>query len=100
MCTIDLKGPRNSFEAMHLLQEDSTVEPEHMLSKGLWEDVALPALKKVSVLKLCMGPDATPSFSIDLYELHGEQIALPCSALHMSIASALGMLLLAVRCFC
>ena len=36
-----------------LSQDDAIVEPEHMLSKGLWEDIALPALKKVGVLKLC-----------------------------------------------
>ena len=54
-------------KAIHLPQEDAVVEPEHMLSRGLWEDIALPALKKVSVLKLCTGQDATSSFSTSLY---------------------------------
>lgn len=44
---------------LHLLQEDAVVEPEHMLSRGLWEDITLPALKKVGVFKLCTGPPAS-----------------------------------------
>lgn len=36
----------------HLLQEEPMVVPEYMLSKGLWEDIALPALKKVGASKL------------------------------------------------
>lgn len=36
-----------------LLQDEPMVEPEYMLSKGLWEDIALPALKKVSIFTLC-----------------------------------------------
>lgn len=32
------------------LQDVPVAEPEHMLAAGLWEDVALPALKKVSLL--------------------------------------------------
>ena len=63
-CTAFLEHPFSMFcvpgmlEAMvsimqHLLQEEPMVEPEYMLSKGLWEDVALPALKKVGVSKPC-----------------------------------------------
>lgn len=37
----------------YLLQEEPMVEPEYMLSKGLWEDIALPALKKVGASRLC-----------------------------------------------
>ena len=33
-----------------VMQDLPVVEPEHMLSAGLWEDIALPALKKVAVL--------------------------------------------------
>lgn len=32
---------------MHV-QDAPMAEPEYMLSAGLWEDIALPALKKVS----------------------------------------------------
>ena len=85
---------------MHLLQDESVVEPEHMLSRGLWEDIALPALKKVSVLKLCMSHLATSGFSVSLYELHGVQLSLSCSALKVPKTSALGMSLLAFICYC
>ena len=35
-----------------LLQDEPMVEPEHMLSTRLWEDIALPALKKVRLLDM------------------------------------------------
>jgi len=32
------------------VQDVQVAEPEHMLAAGLWEDIALPALKKVCSL--------------------------------------------------
>ena len=43
---------QSNDEAHVHVQDLPVVEPEHMLSAGLWEDIALPALKKASTLPL------------------------------------------------
>lgn len=43
-CMSDINGANGG------LQDVPVAEPEYMLAAGLWEDVALPALKKVRAL--------------------------------------------------
>lgn len=68
--------------------------PQHMLSRGLWEDITLPALKKVSVVKLCTGHEATSGFRTGLYEQPDQQVSQSCSALQVHTTSAVRMFLL------
>lgn len=67
---------------MVVLQDEAVVEPEHMLSTGLWEDIALPALKKVSLLAIVCLQALPMSNSHCKCPLHCLLASLyPCNAL-------------------
>ena len=64
------------------LQDEAVAEPEHMLSTGLWEDIALPALKTVSLLPLLCQVSLPISHAHCLCPLHCLLAGLyPCSVL-------------------